>query len=154
MSIKTLMNKEVVAAHPDETVEMVARRMSGKAVGAVVLLEAETLAGLFTERDLLTRVVAEGRDPAATRVGDVATHDLVTMPADASVRQCAEELKVRNVRHLPIVEGGRLVGIISARDFFAVVAGEFEKLLERARYDEQLREDIDPYDHMGGAYGR
>ncbi len=128
--------------------------MSDAAVGTVVLLEAEALAGLFTERDLLTRVVAEGRDPSATRVGDVATRDVVTVTADASLRQCADELKTRNVRHLPIVDGRRPVGIISARDFFAVVAGELESLFERARYDEQLREDIDPYDHMGGAYGR
>ena len=57
-------------------------------------------------------------------------------------------------RHLPVLEGGKPVGVISARDFFAAVAGGLEEWIERARYDEKLRENVDPYDHLGGSYGR
>ena len=154
MPIETLMKKEMVTADPGETVEAVARRMTNAAVGTVLLLEEGNLAGLFTERDLLNRVVAAGMNPSSTRVGDVATREIVTLTAAASLRQCADELKTHNVRHLPIVDGKKAVGIISARDFFVAVAGEFETLIERARYDEQLGDNIDPYDHLGGAYGR
>jgi CBS domain-containing protein len=154
LKIDAFMKKEMVTAGAAETVRDVARRMRQKSVGIVLLVEGESLVGLFSERDLLTRVVAEGKDPAVTRVGDVATREVVSVSADASLRRCAEELKAHEVRHLPVVEGTWPVGIISARDFFQVVTGELETLIERARYDEQLREDVDPYDHFGGAYGR
>jgi CBS domain-containing protein len=58
------------------------------------------------------------------------------------------------VRHLPVLSDGRPVGILSARDFFEAVSGGLEALIERARYDEKLRDNIDPYDHLGGSYGR
>jgi CBS domain-containing protein len=87
-------------------------------------------------------------------VGDVATRDVASVTADASLRECADQLKSRGVRHLPVVRDGQPIGIISARDFFEAAAGEFEKLISSAQYGEQLRRDVDPYDHFGGAYGR
>jgi CBS domain-containing protein len=99
--------------------------------------------------------VAEGRSAEATRVSEVATHPVATVPAGASLRQCAETLRDQGVRHLPILDaGGKPVGILSARDFFEAVAGGLERLIERIRYDEQLRANLDPYDHLGGSYGR
>lgn len=154
LTIESYMKKPLVTAEPGETVKAVARRMAEAGVGAVLLLDDGSLAGLFSERDLLRRVVAEGRDPAATRVGEVATSEVATVGAGTALRACAEELKARGVRHLPVVESGRPIGIVSARDFFEAVAGELEHLIERVRYDEQLREGIDPYDHLGGSYGR
>jgi len=99
-------------------------------------------------------VAAEGRDPAATAVGDVATRDVVSVQRPVSLRDCAAALRSHGVRHLPVVEAGRLVGIVSARDFFQAVSGELERFIERSRYEEQLRENVDPYDHLGGGYGR
>ena len=58
------------------------------------------------------------------------------------------------MRHLPIADDGKLVGIVSARDFFEQVAGELETLIDRLRHDAELREGEDPYDHFGGSYGR
>jgi CBS domain-containing protein len=154
LSIDSLMNGKVVTAAPSDRVADVSRRMDGARVGAVVLVEGGRLSGIFSERDLLRRVVAAGKDPAATTVGSVATREVVSVAPKASLRECAETLKTHGVRHLPVVEGGRVVGILSARDFFAAVAGELEGLFERIRYDEQLRQNVDPYDHLGGSYGR
>ena len=154
LSIDSLMSRKVVTAAPGDRVADVSRRMDGASVGAVVLVEGARLAGIFSERDLLRRVVAAGKDPATTEVGSVATRDVVSVGPKAPLRECAEALKTHGVRHLPVVEGGRVVGILSARDFFAAVAGELEGLFERIRYDEQLRQNVDPYDHLGGSYGR
>jgi CBS domain-containing protein len=153
-SIETFMQKEMVTAQPGETVAEVARRMRKADVGAVLVMAGETLTGLFSERDLLNRVVAEGLDPTTTQVADVATQDVVTASPDASLRQCADLLETRHVRHLPVVDGGRPIGIISARDFFAAATRDFEGLIEHLRYDKQLKENVDPYDHVGGSYGR
>lgn len=154
LSIDALMNRDVVKASPADTVADVVARMRQATVGAVVIVEGEELAGIFSERDLLRRVIADGRDPVATRVGSVATREVVSVEPKASLRDCAETLKAHQVRHLPVVEGRRVVGIISARDFFTAVAGELERFIEQARYKQQLRENVDPYDHLGGGYGR
>jgi CBS domain-containing protein len=154
LSVEALMKRELVAVDPGVSVAEAARRMREARVGAVLLLEGGSLTGIFSERDLATRVVAEGRSPDATKVGEVATRPVVTVPAGTSLRRCAETLRDKGVRHLPVVAGGKAVGILSARDFFEAVAGGLEGLIERSRYDEKLRDNIDPYDHLGGSYGR
>jgi len=154
MAIERLMSRDVVTATAGETVAAVVERMSGASVGAVVVLEEDRVAGVFSERDLLKRVVAAGKDPGATEVGSVATSEVVTVEPTTSLRDCAETLKRHKVRHLPVVAGRRLVGIVSARDFFTTLARELEGFIERSRYEEQLRENVDPYDHLGGSYGR
>lgn len=148
------MSKGIVTAEPDENVASVARRMSEEGVGAVFLLLGERATGVFTERDLLTRVVAKGRDPAQTAVGDVATRDVVGVSEDTSLRECAEELKRHGFRHLPVHGSSGVVGVLSARDFFQALTGEMQALLERRAYDAELHDGFDPYDHVGGSYGR
>jgi CBS domain-containing protein len=153
-SIEEIMHRDVVTAEPDETVEVVVRRMNDAGVGAAVIVDAGEVRALFSERDLLNRVVGDGRHPATTRVIQVATEQVVSVPANASIRTCAEALRKRRARHLPVVEDGRPVGIVSARDFFELLSGSLEGLVDHLRYENQLAEDQDPYDHLGGSYGR
>jgi len=151
--IDTLMKTELVTAAADETVAHAAYAMARNGVGAVLVLEGEKLAGLLSERDVLTRVVAEGRDPAATTVAEVATAKLVCVDVGASVRECAEILRDREIRHLPVLHNGKPAGILSTRDFLAYVARGLERLVEQSRYEQKLAEGDDPYDHLGGSYG-
>jgi CBS domain-containing protein len=99
-------------------------------------------------------VIGERRDLGATRVGDVATRDVVTVDAEQPVRSVVETFRGCRFRHLPVVRGGRVVGILSTRDFLAFVVDGLEDYVEKARYDQQLASGTDPYDHIGGAYGR
>jgi CBS domain-containing protein len=152
--IESFMQREVITATPDESVEVVVKRMCEAEVGAVVITEGEKLLGVFSERDLLIRVVGQGRDPKITAGGGVATDDVVSVTRETSIRECVSLLQQHSVRHLPVLDEGRPVGIVSARDFFGKLTGEFEKLIDRLRYDEALREVADPYDHVGGGFGR
>lgn len=155
ISVEALMKRDLVSVDPKATVADAARSMREARVGAVLLLEQGRLTGIFTERDLVTRVVADGRSPDATPVGEVATRPVVTVASGAPLRRCAEILRGKGVRHLPVVApDGKPVGILSARDFFEAVASGLEAWIERARYDEALRGNADPYDHLGGSYGR
>ena len=153
LTIDSIMHKPVVTATRDESVAQVARKMHEAGIGAVVIVADERVSGIFTERDLLG-VVARGMDTGSTSVGEVATQDVLTVGADATLRACAEALRDGGIRHVPVVDAGRPIGILSARDFFGAAAEGFERALERARFDEQLRDDVDPYDHIGGSYGR
>ncbi len=111
-----LRGEEVFYAAPDLTVRQAAQYMTTKEVGAVPVLERGRLVGIFTERDLLTRVVAHGLDPATTRVGEVMTKELVVAEADEDYEAALEKMKDCNCRHLPVVEQHRLLGVVSMRD--------------------------------------
>lgn len=153
-TIETLMVTEMISATADEPVRAVAERMAQNRIGAVLVLDGQRLAGIFSERDLLTRVIGAGRDLATTRVGEVATTPVVTIDADQSVRSVVEAFRAGRFRHLPVVRDGRPVGILSTRDFLAVVVDGLERYVEQSRYDQTLAAGGDPYDHVGGSYGR
>jgi CBS domain-containing protein len=152
--IESLMKTELVTAAADETVAHAAWSMARNGVGALLILEDGGLVGVLSERDVLARVVAEGLDPASTRVAEVATSDVASVDVGTSVRECAELLRAKGIRHLPVTRGGKPVGILSTRDFLAHLAEGLERIIERSRYEQALGEGEDPYDHLGGSYGR
>lgn len=157
-SIEDLMKTKLVIAGARETVRQISSLMDQNGVGAVLVVEGEggdaSLRGLFSERDLLQRVVVAGLDPDTTTVGSVMTKEPVTVEPGTHIRRCAELIRERGFRHLPVVQDGKPVGILSARDFQQYVVGELETLIDQARYREALDEGRDPYDHFGGSYSR
>lgn len=126
--MKTVRNlvtgREVYAIQQDITVHEAALYMVSKRVGAVPVLEGTRLVGIFSERDLITRVVARGSEPNATKVEDVMTKDLVVAGADESCESCLWKMKQAACRHLPIVEEDKLLGLISLRDLLMVEIDE------------------------------
>jgi CBS domain-containing protein len=94
----------------------VARRMASWNIGAVVVLERGELRGIFSERDLMRRVVVQRLDPAATRVDEVMSTDLTTTQESATSEQAMELMRRCGCRHLPVMRGGSVVGFISMRD--------------------------------------
>ena len=111
-----LEQQQVHCVDRDKSVLETAKRMSEWKVGAVIVLDAGRLVGIFTERDLMTRVVSPGLSPAATPVERVMTPNPVVVDAHATVEQCLRIMQQANCRHLPVVSGGSLVGILSMRD--------------------------------------
>lgn len=107
----------VVSVAPDATVLEVARLMNAERIGAVMVVDRNgAFQGIFTERDILRRVVAESRSPAETPVRDVMTTDVVCCHLGTPVEECQSAMTDRRLRHLPVVENGELVGIISIGD--------------------------------------
>jgi CBS domain-containing protein len=94
--------------------------MAEKKIGAVPVLAGDRLVGVFSERDLMTRVVCPGRDARATLIRDVMTKDLVVADPDDSHDDCMSKMSARGCRHLPVVQGGRLLSFLSLRDLMRV----------------------------------
>ena len=117
----------------DTTVTDAALRMQTFNKGAVMVVEGSRLVGIFTERDALFRVVAARRDPAVTPVGDVMTRDPQTIHPDQPFVEALRRMHEGRYRHLPVVEDGRPLGMVSSRDALA------PELL-------RLREDLDLLD--------
>jgi CBS domain-containing protein len=122
---------EVIAVQPSETVLQAANLMNDRNIGGVVVLDDDRLAGIFTERDVLRRVVAQGLDPSDTTVAEVMTTPVITCPPGMSLEDCAAVMTTRGVRHLPVQEGGVLTGIVTIRDLLAYKVSEQQATLEQ-----------------------
>lgn len=152
--IGSLMKTHMITASPDTTVADAAKSMAKNGIGAVLVVRDGALQGIISERDVVTDVVAKGKDPVKTRVSEVATGEVISVDVTSHVRACAELLRSKGIRHLPVTEGGKPVGILSSRDFLAYVVEGLEGLIDQARYNQALQEGDDPYDHLGGSYGK
>ena len=111
---------DVVSIQPTATVLEAARLMNDRGVGGVVVVdEANSLLGIFTERDILRRVVAAGLPPETTSVADVFTRDIVTCTPDMNVEEIGAIMTTRRVRHLPVVDVTGLQGVVTIGDLLA-----------------------------------
>jgi CBS domain-containing protein len=114
-SLNEIMSRDVFAVAGDTTVAEVTRAMLKGRVGSAVVMEGRFLAGIFTERDVV-RAAASGGDLSAAKVSEWMTPDPVTAPSDTDSEDAAESMMAQGFRHLPVVDGNNLVGIVSLRD--------------------------------------
>ena len=106
----------VHAVPPGTTVLDAVRKMNEERIGALLVMEKEDLVGIFTERDVLCRIVDQGRDPADTRVADVMTEEPVIVKANATVEEAMAVVTEKRCRHLPVMDENGLVGLVSIGD--------------------------------------
>jgi CBS domain-containing protein len=125
--------RRLVTAPPDTSVAEAASRMKQGKVGAILVVEADRLVGIFTERDALFRVIAEGRDPAAVPLCDVMTRDPITVTPEETFGYALLLMYERGFRHLPVVEGGWPIGVLSARHALDPDLEEFAAEAERRK---------------------
>jgi len=109
-------DRELFHVSESDTVAAVARRMAELHVGAILVLHEGQLKGVFSERDLMKRVVLEHLDPERTAVREVMSTDLVTIDEMASLEQAMEAMQQHNCRHLPVMRGSRVAAFLSMRD--------------------------------------
>ena len=125
-TVRSIVADQRVFASPGEiTVAEAARLMKRNRVGALLVVLGEQLAGIFTERDALYRVVAEGRDPEITRLADVMTPDPQTIELDRPFGHALHMMHEGGFRHVPVVENGIPIGMVSARDALVPELREF-----------------------------
>ncbi len=106
----------IKAVGPDAFVTECIRTMSSEKIGALIVLSDEKLVGIFTERDALNRVLAAGLDPRTTKISDVMTKDPVSVSPGTTVGEAMELVTKRRFRHLPVVENGRVLALVSSGD--------------------------------------
>jgi CBS domain-containing protein len=127
--------QELWTITPQTSAREAARLMAHRKIGAAMVLSEGRLVGIFSERDLATRVVAQGLDPDSTLVGAVMTGNPVTIGPGDFAGDALELMRSHGFRHLPVVDGGRAVGMVSVRDLYDAVKEQLEEdLQERDAY--------------------
>ena len=141
MRISDVMTEAALTDRPDDSLVSAARKMREQQTGSLLVTDGEQLLGIVTERDVL-RAVAEDV-PLDTPISEMMSKDLVTAEPGMSLREAARIMTERWIRHLPVLEGGTLVGIVSQRDLAGVLAGalnEPEELHRLIESSELVRE--------------
>ncbi len=121
---------EVVALGADEAVLDAARLMNERGIGGVMVTDGDRLAGIFTERDILRRVVGERRDPATTPVREVMTTPVITVLPETTIAECMAIMTGKRVRHLPVEDSGGVCGLVTSGDVLAYQVREHEDTIQ------------------------
>lgn len=131
-SLQTILDdRKLYSVQKTDTILEVVRKMSALRVGAILVLDGEALCGIFSERDLMTRVVLEGLDIEKTPVERVMSTSLYTISDTASVEEAMEQMRRHQCRHLPVLRGERVAGMVSMRDLMNY---ELQRKTEEIQY--------------------
>jgi CBS domain-containing protein len=133
--LETKDNSTIHSVASTDTVYHALEVMAEFNVGAVLVTEDDKYVGIFTERDYARKVILKGRESKNTPVQDIMTREMVTVTPDATVEQCAATMMQRKVRHLPVVEDGRMIGMVSIRTIsLQMVANRDSTIAELENY--------------------
>ena len=131
--VDLVKGRDVYVVESHRTVLFTAKYMAERNIGAVAVVRGDDLIGIFSERDLMKRVIAAGRDPQATTVHEVMTTDPMTVSPQSGIAECMRVMRDNSFRHLPICEGRKLKGIVSMRDLLLHDLGEKSNELDSIR---------------------
>ncbi|GGF48839.1 signal transduction protein [Aliidongia dinghuensis] len=136
-----VQNQVLTILAPGLSVREAAKAMADRNIGAVLVAEAGRLKGICTERDVAHRVVAKGRDPDRTTIAEIMTADPAVVSPDETPATALDMMRRIGCRHLPVMDGDRIAGMLSIRDLYAAIQAELEE-------DLRLRDDF----IMGSGY--
>jgi CBS domain-containing protein len=126
--------RKVLSIAPDRSVAEAIKLMADNNVGSLLVMEGDRLVGIITERHYARDVFLKGRTSPETRVGDIMTKECVCAHEDATVEECMAVMTAKRVRHLPVVEGERVVGIVSVGDLVKSIISDQKFIIEQLEH--------------------
>ena len=126
--------RSVVSILPDASVFEAIKLMADEVVGSILVMDGEEMLGIVTERDYARKVILKGRSSESTRVADIMTREILTTSGSETVNQCMETMTERRIRHLPVVEDGRVVGMISIGDLVQAIITDQQEEIEHLEH--------------------
>ena len=119
--------QKIITLSPEATVFEASRKMTEHLVGSIIVMEGNKLVGIFTERDLLNRVVSKDLDPKKTPLALVMSKNVTTVPLSEAVENCFRKMETTRCRHIPIVDGDQVVGVVTMRNILEWLTQEIEE---------------------------
>ena len=124
----------LVSIRPDASVLDAIKLLAREDVGAAIVMEGERLAGIFSERDYTRKVVLQGRASNTTRVDEIMTKSVITVNPRTSTRECMQLMTDKQIRHLPVVDGSRVSGMVSIRDIVGDIIADQDFTIEQLEH--------------------
>ncbi|MBE7414375.1 MAG: CBS domain-containing protein [Deltaproteobacteria bacterium] len=125
MQLRQIMQKKVITAGPDASVREVAKKMKDYRIGYLLLTNGEAIKGCVTDRDIVVWL-AGGKDPDATKINSIMRTNVITSPPDTDVFDASKLMARKKIRRLPVVEGNKLLGLVSVSDLASVIEEEVD----------------------------
>ena len=126
---------DLITISPDASVLDAIKIMAERSIGSVLVMESDELKGILTERDYARKVIVKGRASDSTAVREIMSTDIITAAPGESVNHCMEVMTNRKIRHLPVVDNGRVVGIVSIGDLVqAIISDQQEEIQQLEQY--------------------
>jgi len=141
-TVKEVMNPQVVVAKPEATVKEAAQIMSQFRIGCLLVMENDKVVGIVTESDIIGKVVAVNKDPERVRLQDIMSKNIISTTPDESIEDAAEKMVEHKIKRLPVLDGGKLVGIITATDLISFEPKIIETLSELFSMKSQIGRTI------------
>ena len=124
----------LVAIRPDASVLDAIKLLAQEDIGAAIVMEGDRLAGIFSERDYTRKVILQGRSSNSTRVEEIMTKSVITVNPRTRTRECMQLMTEKNFRHLPVVEEGRCIGMVSIRDIVSDIIADQDFTIEQLEH--------------------
>ena len=139
------MTTKPVSVSPDASLEECAKVMNENHVGALVIKDNHQSKGLITEQDIVRKVVANGINPLTKKVRDFMETKLMTIPSNSDIYDALIKMRDSNIRHLPVVENGKMIGLLTLKDILKIEPQLFELLVEKFELREETRKPINRF---------
>ena len=141
-TVHDCMTTKPISINPDATIQQCAKEMKSSHVGAIVVKNDHKSVGLVTEQDIVRHVVAEGKDGSKIKVIDLMEKNLHTISPEDDIYDALIKMRDYNIRHLPVIEDGKMVGLLTLKDILKIEPSLFELLVEKFNLREESRKPI------------
>jgi CBS domain-containing protein len=132
--LKSKPARKVISVRPEQSVLDAIQVLAAEDIGAAVVMVGDHLAGIFSERDYTRKVVLKGRSSDTTKVEEIMTPNVIVVSPRTNTRECMQLMTDRNIRHLPVADGGRVVGMVSIRDIVSDIIADQDFTIEQLEH--------------------
>ena len=132
--LRTKPTRAVVKVRPEQSVLDAIKILASENIGAAIVMSGERLAGIFSERDYTRKVILKGRASDSTRVEEIMTANVIVVSPRTKTRDCMAIMTEKNIRHLPVVDEGRVIGMVSIRDIVSDIIADQDFTIEQLEH--------------------
>ena len=132
--LRTKPTRAVITVKPEQSVLEAIKVLAAEDIGAAVVMSGSSLAGIFSERDYTRKVILKGRASDTTRVEEIMTSNVVCVTPRTKTRECMALMTEKNIRHLPVVDEGRVIGMVSIRDIVSDIIADQDFTIEQLEH--------------------
>ena len=132
--LKSKPARRVIAVRPEQSVLDAIKVLASENIGAAVVMTGDRIAGIFSERDYTRKVVLKGRSSDTTKVEEIMTPNVIVVSPRTNTRECMQLMTEKSIRHLPVVDEGRVVGMVSIRDIVGDIIADKDFTIEQLEH--------------------